>query len=45
MATKVKQSYNKGHATSVTTRDGRITKFTLWYPGVANSTQRVVVPR
>lgn len=45
MATKVSQKYGKnGVATSITKKNGRISKFTLWYPGVVGSTQRVVVP-
>jgi hypothetical protein len=44
MATKVKQSYSPRANTSVTRKDGRIVKFTVWQTGVTGSTQRVVVP-
>lgn len=43
MATTVKQTYGS-HNTSVTKKNGQVTKFTVWVTGVAGSTQRVVVP-
>ena len=44
MATKVKQSYSPRYNTSVTKKNGRITKFTVWQTAVTGSTQRVEVP-
>lgn len=45
MATKVKQTYGPSYARSVTTRNGQVTKFTIWLPGVPGSTQSVSVPK
>jgi hypothetical protein len=45
MATKVTQKYGSSYNTSVTKRDGRITKFTVWLTGVPGSTFRVDFPK
>jgi hypothetical protein len=45
MATKVKQVYRSTYAISTTTRNGEVSKVTIWQPKVANSTQRVEAPK
>lgn len=45
MATKVKQAYHPSYAISTTTRNGRVSKVTIWQPGQPGSTQRVRAPR
>ncbi len=42
--TTVSQTYNKGFNESVVVRDGRISKYTVWQTGVANSTQTINYP-
>lgn len=40
MATEVSTSYTSSQNVSITVRDGRISKVTLWVTGVADSTKR-----
>ena len=42
MATKVITNYS-GSASSITVRNGHITKVTTWVPGKTGSTERVIV--
>ena len=45
MATKVKQVYRSTYAISTTTRNGEVSKVTIWQPAVSGSTQRVEAPK